>query len=170
LLLEPNPPAPLEVVLIPFGTATIGSDLAYTTQTVTFPANATGTLPVTLTINDDAIGEESEYFVLKLQNPVNANFSGITQQTIFIKDNENTTPVGNNEVTMSFVSSFTNGVAATNSAEIVAHDPVSQRLFVANSIGKKLDIIDFSNPSAMSIISSIDISIYGNINSVAVKN
>ena len=163
-------PSSVEVVLIPFGTATIGSDLAYTTQTVTFPANATGTLPVTLTINDDAIGEESEYFVLKLQNPVNANFSGITQQTIFIKDNENTTPIGNNEVTMSFVSSFTNGVAATNSAEIVAHDPVSQRLFVANSIGKKLDIIDFSNPSAMSIISSIDISIYGNINSVAVKN
>ena len=163
-------PSSVEVVLIPFGTATVGSDLAYTTQTVTFPANATGTLPVTLTINDDAIGEESEYFVLKLQNPVNANFSGITQQTIFIKDNENTTPVGNNEVTMSFVSSFTNGVAATNSAEIVAHDPVSQRLFVANSIGKKLDIIDFSNPSAMSIISSIDISIYGNINSVAVKN
>ena len=163
-------PSSVEVVLIPFGTATVGSDLAYTTQTLTFPANATGTLPVTLTINDDAIGEESEYFVLKLQNPVNANFSGITQQTIFIKDNENTTPIGNNEVTMSFVSSFTNGVAATNSAEIVAHDPVSQRLFVANSIGKKLDIIDFSNPSAMSIISSIDISIYGNINSVAVKN
>ncbi len=163
-------PSSVEVVLIPFGTATAGSDLAYTTQTVTFPANATGTLPVTLTINDDAIGEESEYFVLRLQNPVNANFSGITQQTIFIKDNENATPVGNNEVTMSFVSSFTNGVAATNSAEIVAHDPVSQRLFVANSIGKKLDIIDFSNPSAMSMISSIDISTYGNINSVAVKN
>jgi hypothetical protein len=163
-------PSSVEVVIIPFGTAGVGSDLAYTTQTVTFPASATGTLPVTLTINDDAIGEESEYFVLKLQNPVNATFSGITQQTIFIKDNENITPVGNNEVTMSFVSSFTNGVAATNSAEIVAHDPISQRLFVANSIGKKLDIIDFSNPSSMSIISSIDISTYGNINSVAVKN
>ena len=163
-------PSSVEVVLIPFGTATIGSDLAYTTQTVTFAANATGTKTLTITINDDAIGEESEYFVLKLQNPINATLPGITQQTIFIKDNENTTPVGNNEVTMSFVSSFTNGVAATNSAEIVAHDPVSQRLFVANSIGKKLDIIDFSNPSAMSIISSIDISIYGNINSVAVKN
>jgi hypothetical protein len=163
-------PSSVEVVVIPFGTASVGSDLAYTTQTVTFPANATGTQALTITINDDAIGEESEYFVLRLQNPVNAVFSGITQQTIFIKDNENITPVGNNEVTMSFVSSFTNGVAATNSAEIVAHDPVSQRLFVANSIGKKLDIIDFSNPASMSIISSIDISTYGNINSVAVKN
>ena len=163
-------PSSVEVVVIPFGTASVGSDLAFSTQTVTFPANATGTLPLTITINDDVIGEESEYFVLKLQNPVNANFTGITQQTIFIKDNENITPIGNNEVTMSFVSSFTNGVSGTNSAEIVAHDPISQRLFVANSIGKKLDIIDFSNPASMSIISSIDISTYGNINSVAVKN
>jgi hypothetical protein len=163
-------PSSVEVVVIPFGTAGVGSDLAYTSQTVTFPANATGTQALTITINDDAIGEESEYFVLRLQNPVNAVFSGISQQTIFIKDNENITPVGNNEVTMSFVASFTNGVSATNSAEIVAHDPISQRLFVANSIGKKLDIIDFSNPASMSIISSIDISTYGNINSVAVKN
>lgn len=163
-------PSSVEVVLIPFGTATEGSDLAYTTQTVTFPAGATGTLPLTVTINDDGLGEESEYFVLKLQNPVNATFSGITQQTIFIKDNENTVPVGNNEVTMSFVASFTNGATASNSAEIVAHDPISQRLFVANSIGKKLDIIDFSNPATMSVTASIDISSYGNINSVAVKN
>jgi hypothetical protein len=163
-------PSSVEVVLIPFGTTINGSDLAYTTQTITFAGNSTGTLPVNINITDDAIGEESEYFVLRLQNPVNANFSGITQQTIFIKDNENITPVGNNEVTMSFVSSFTNGVSASNSAEIVAHDPLSKRLFVANSIGKKLDIINFSNPAAMSIISSKDISSYGNINSVAVKN
>lgn len=163
-------PSSVEVVIIPFGTAAVGSDLAYTTQTVTFPSNATGTMPLTITINDDVIGEESEYFVLKLQNAVNATLPSIIQQTIFIKDNDNITPIGNNEVNMSFVSSFTNGVAATNSAEIVAHDPISQRLFVANSIGKKLDIIDFSNPAAMSMISSIDISTYGNINSVAVKN
>ncbi len=163
-------PSSVEVVIIPFGTATNGTDLAYTTQTVTFPANATGTLPLTISITDDLIAEESEYFVIKLQNPVNTTITGINQQTIYIKDNENNTPVGSNEVTMSFVSSYTNGVSGTNSAEIVAHDPISQRLFVANSIGRKLDIIDFSNPAAMSIISSIDISIYGNINSVAVKN
>ena len=163
-------PSSVEVVIIPFGTTTNGADLAYTTQTVTFPANATGTLPLTISITDDLAAEESEYFVIRLQNPVNTTITGINQQTIYIKDNENSTPVGSNEVTMSFVSSYTNGVSGTNSAEIVAHDPISQRLFVANSIGRKLDIIDFSNPAAMSIISSIDISIYGNINSVAVKN
>ena len=160
----------VEVVIIPFGTATVGSDLIYTTQTVIFPASSTGARSQTITINDDALPEASEYFVIKLQNPVNANLSGIKEQIIFIKDNENSSPIATNEVSMTHVSSLSNGAFATNSAEIVAHDPVSQRIFVANSIGRKLDIIDFSNPTTMSLTTSIDISIYGNINSVAVKN
>jgi hypothetical protein len=167
-------PSSVEVVVIPFGTAIVGSDLAYTTQTVTFPANATGSLSIAITINDDALIESSEYFVLKFQNPVNASFAGNAQQTIYIQDNENGTPVGNNDVSMNFVSSFSlatvTGTGTVNSAEIVAHDPASQRLFVANSIGRRLDIVDFSNPTTMSVTASIDISTYGNINSVAVKN
>ncbi len=160
----------VDVVIIPFGTATVGSDITYSTQTIIFPANSSGTLPVTITLNEDLLAEPSEYFVIKLQNATNATIIGIIQQTIFIQDNENSAPVGTNEVSMTFVSSFSNAAAGTNSAEIVAHDPISQRLFVANSIGRKLDIVDFLNPAAMSLISSIDISSYGNINSVAVKN
>ena len=167
-------PSSVEVVVIPFGTATLGSDLAYTTQTVTFPANATGSLSIAITINDDALIESSEYFVLKFQNPVNATFAGNAQQTIYIQDNENGTPVGNNDVSMNFVSSFSlatvTGTGTVNSAEIVAHDPASQCLFIANSIGRRLDIVDFSNPTTMSVTASIDITPYGNINSVAVKN
>ena len=163
-------PSSVDVVIIPFGTADVGSDITYSTTTITFPASATGTLPVSITINEDLLPENSEYFVLRLQNPVNAVLGAITQQTIYIQDNENSTPVATNEVTMSFVSSFSNGTAGTNSSEIVAHDPISQRLFLANSIGRKLDIVDFSNPAAMALLASIDISSYGNINSVAVKN
>ncbi len=160
----------VDVVIIPFGTASVGSDITYSTTTITFPGSATGTLPVTITINEDLLPENSEYFVLRLQNPVNAALGTITQQTIYIQDNENSTPIGTGEVSMSFVSSFSNGTAGTNSSEIVAHDPISQRLFLANSIGRKLDIVDFSNPAAMILLASIDISSYGNINSVAVKN
>jgi hypothetical protein len=160
----------VEVVVIPFGTATSGSDYTYTTYTVNFPPSSIGSLPVTISITDDLLSEASEYLVIKLQNPVNATLGLINQQTIHIRDNENSTPIGNSEINMSLISSFTNGAFATNSAEIVAHDPLSQKLFVANSIGRKLDIIDFSNPASMTLISSIDISTYGNINSVAVKN
>lgn len=163
-------PSSVEVAIIPFGTALAGSDLAYTTQTITFPGNSTGVKSLTITVNDDALQEISEYFVIRLQNPVNANITGIKEQIIFIKDNDHITPSATNEVTMTHVSSFSNGAFATNSAEIVAHDPISQRIFVANSIGRKLDIIDFSNPASMSLVASIDISSYGNINSVAVKN
>jgi hypothetical protein len=163
-------PSSVEVAIIPFGTALAGSDLAYTTQTVTFPGNSTGVKTLSITINDDALQEISEYFVIRLQNPVNATITGTKEQIIFIKDNDHVTPAATNEVTMTHVSSFSNGAFATNSAEIVAHDPISQRIFVANSIGRKLDIIDFSNPAAMTLFASIDISSYGNINSVAVKN
>lgn len=160
----------VEVVVIPFGTATNGSDYTFTTYTVNFPPSSTGSLPVTISITDDLLAEAAEYFVIKLQNPVNATIGLINQQTIHIRDNENSTPIGNSEINMSYISSFSNGAFATNSSEIVAHDPLSQKLFVANSIGGKLDIINFSNPTAMSLISSIDITPYGNINSVAVKN
>ncbi len=163
-------PSSVDVVVLPYGTASIGSDITYTTQTITFPANATGTLPVNILINDDVIQERAEYFIIELQNPVNATLTGIKQQTIYILDNDFISPVGSNEIQMNFISSFSNGAAGTNSAEIIAHDPVSQRLFIANSIAAKLDIVNFSNPAAMSIIQSIDITPYGNINSVAVKN
>lgn len=52
----------------------------------------------------------------------------------------------------------------------MAHDPVTQRLFIANSIGGKIDIVNFSNPSAATLVASIPMAPYGGINSIAVKN
>lgn len=163
-------PSSVDVVVLPFGTASAGSDITYTTQTITFPANATGTLPLSITINNDLLPERTEYFVVELQNPINTTVAGINKQTIYILDNDFVSPAGSNEIQLSLVSSFSNGAAGTNSAEIVAHDPITQRLFIVNSVAAKLDIVNFSNPAAMSIIQSIDITPYGNINSVAVKN
>lgn len=71
---------------------------------------------------------------------------------------------------MSLLTSFSNGAAGTNSAEIVAYDSSNYRLYIANSIGAKLDIVDFSNPSAPVLINSSTVTPYGNINSVAVHN
>jgi hypothetical protein len=79
-------------------------------------------------------------------------------------------PIASQSIKLNHIGSFSNGVAGTNSAEIVAHDPGSQRLFIANSIGAKIDIVNFSNPAAPSLVSSIPVTSYGNINSIAVKN
>ncbi|UII21905.1 choice-of-anchor I family protein [Fulvivirga ligni] len=57
-------------------------------------------------------------------------------------------------------------------AEISAYDPSTKKLFVVNNENdSKIDILDFSDPSNLSAIGSIDITPYGGgVNSVAVKN
>lgn len=56
-------------------------------------------------------------------------------------------------------------------AEIAAFDPITNQLFVVNNADdSKVDVIDFSDPSAMRVTSSISVSTYGNVvNSVAVN-
>lgn len=55
-------------------------------------------------------------------------------------------------------------------AEIVAHDPATQRLFVSNSDANSVDVIDIGNPAEPKKMGSIDASSYGGgVNSVAVR-
>jgi hypothetical protein len=56
-------------------------------------------------------------------------------------------------------------------AEIVAFDPVSQRLFVANGFDNAIDILDAADPENPAKVSSIPLAAYGaGVNSVAVNN
>jgi DNA-binding beta-propeller fold protein YncE len=57
-------------------------------------------------------------------------------------------------------------------AEITAFDPTTDRLFaVNNSAENKIDVLNFSNPSMISVIKSISMLPYGGyVNSVAVSN
>jgi hypothetical protein len=57
-----------------------------------------------------------------------------------------------------------------STTEIVVHGPATQRLFMTSAIQDRLDTADFSNPAAIKIIRSIDMSSYEGITSVAVKN
>jgi DNA-binding beta-propeller fold protein YncE len=153
------------------GTATAGADFTFaTTQTITFaPGSTTATL--TLPIVDDAAAEPAEYFTVRLQNPINATLTaGAAEFLVFIKDNDTQAPTRDRNLRLSLLSSYQNGASGTNSAEIVAHDPSTKRLYVANSIGNKLDILDFANPGAITSVASINIATYGGINSVAVRN
>lgn len=148
------------------------TDYTLSTTTVTFAASSANnsTQPISIAINNDALPENSEYVILKLTSPVNANITGITQFAFYIGDNDKPSPAPSNALQLNLLSSFSNGASGTNSAEIVAHDPSTQRLYIANSIGAKLDIVDFINPSNPVLLNSLSISAYGNINSVAVKN
>jgi hypothetical protein len=56
------------------------------------------------------------------------------------------------------------------SAEIVAYDAQSRRLFVVNAQTKTVDIVDVRNPKAPTRIKTIDTSVFGSPNSVAVHD
>jgi hypothetical protein len=148
------------------------TDYTLANITVTFVANApiNSTAAVTITLNNDAVIESAEYIVLRFYNPQNTNLGSINQFAFYIADNDKVIPSASNSLSLNLIGSFSNGVSGSNSAEIVAHDPISQRLFIANSLGSKLDIVNFINPATPSLLVSVPISTYGNINSVAVKN
>ncbi len=165
--------ASVDVEILPISTATQGADYTATTLTYNFPANAsTAKDTLTFLINDDAAAENAEYFIVRFTNPVNVSLpsGNANLYTVFILDNDKLAPVGTQSITLNPVASFSNGTAGNNSAEIVAYDSASQRLFIANSVGGKLDIVDFANPAAPVLLSSLSLAAYGNINSVAARN
>ncbi|GAB2696693.1 hypothetical protein GCM10011495_28800 [Hymenobacter frigidus] len=162
----------VQVVVAPLGTATAGADFTFATaQTLTFAPGSTTPVTLTLPITDDATTEPAEYFTVRLQNPTNATLTaGTTEFLVFIKDNDTPAPTRTGNLRLNLLGSYQNGASGTNSAEIVAHDPSTQRLYVANSIGGKLDILNFATPGMLTPVASINMAPYGGINSVAVRN
>ncbi len=166
--------ASAEIEILPWSTAASGSDYTLpATMRFNWPANANNVRDsLTFLINNDVLPEPSEYFIIRLKNAVNATLPAETNNhyTVMMMDDDRQAPAATQSVKLQHIASFSNGTSGTNSAEIVAHDPVTQRLFVANSIAGKIDIINFSNPAAASLISSINIKPWGNINSIAIRN
>jgi hypothetical protein len=153
-----------------YSNATENDDFTFT-NTLVIPANSNGIFDLPITIIDDADAEKAERIIVKISSAVNGLINSTNNyQIIFIKDNDYQAPTPTNELGLTLLSSFSNGPSGTNSAEIVDFDPSNNRLFLANSIAGKLDIIDFNDPSNPSLISSVDISVYGGINSVVANN
>ena len=66
---------------------------------------------------------------------------------------------------------YQSGIFDESAAEIVAHDPNTQRLYVVNADSGNIDVLDINNPSHPTRIFQIDIANYGNsANSVDVYN
>lgn len=159
-------PVSLNLTLSTYSDATENADFTWT-NTISIPANTNGITNIPITIIDDLLPEKAERIIVKISSGSNALISqNDNYQIIFIKDNDYVTPSPTNELNLNFLTSFSNGAAGSNSAEIVSFDPSVDRLYIANSIGGKLDIVNFSNPSAPVLINSIALSVYGNINSV----
>src|SRR4051812_40143664 len=50
-------------------------------------------------------------------------------------------------VTLLPLGTYESGLYAQSAAEITAHDPVSQRLFVVNATNGRIDVLDVSDPT-----------------------
>ncbi|MNJ88771.1 hypothetical protein D3C87_63260 [compost metagenome] len=150
--------------------ATEGVDFTLSEDTIVIPANFNGTQNVPLTIIDDALAERTEKVILKMRSLENATIGTNSFHILYIQDNDYQAPAPNNELKLNLLTSFSNGARGTNSAEIVSFDPTTDKLYIANSIGKKMDIVDFTNPATPVLLNSISIVPYGNINSLTVHN
>ena len=153
-----------------YSNATVGSDFTWIDSLVIEPLT-NGVVNHSVSIIDDSVIENAERVVVRILSSSNGVVHASNNyRIIFIKDNEVNNIPSTNELNLNLLSSFSNGTSGVNSAEIVAHCRLTQRLFIANSIAAKMDIVDFANPAAPVLISSIDMTPYGNINSIAVHD
>ena len=158
----------VDVAVSSFGTALNGSQFTLSAQTVTFPVNSTSQT-ISIPITDNTFFTGDSYFILELSNPIDGAITGVSKTTVYILDDEENVPLASVALDINFLASYL--VDATGSAEIVAHDPVSQHLFVMNSTASKVEILDFSNPLAITSVQTVDLTSYGiGGTSIAVKN
>ncbi|MCY0970014.1 choice-of-anchor I family protein [Chryseobacterium wangxinyae] len=152
-----------------FNTAN-GSDFTLANQTINITPSTTS-VTVNIPIIDDTLEEQqAEYFVVGLENPVGATITGDANSTIYIIDNDKAAPVASNQIQLNYIGSFDPSGNSTSSTEIVVHDAATQRLFTISSLTDVFDIINFSNPTTPTVIQTVNMTPYGGITSIAVKN
>ena len=81
------------------------------------------------------------------------------------------TPVATNAIQLVHLGNY--APAAGTNAEVVSFDPTTDRAYLLNTIGNKIDIVSISASGAASFVSSIDLASldsFGGANSVAIKN
>lgn len=152
------------------GQSTAQNSIDFTTPiTLTFPGNTDTTMHLVIGLNNDALAEKTEYAAIQVLDSSNVIIGSSGHTMLYIKDNDYTAPAGNPTIQLEVLGTYTVS-GSGNSAEISAFDPTVNRLYTVNSVGAKIEILDLSDPRNISLVQTVDISAYGNINSIAVYN
>ncbi len=148
------------VDILPVVGSTAQNNVDYTlaSNTVTFDSNSSLTQTIAVaTINNPSPGVD-RFAALRLDNATNATISSLDTTVLYIQEQNFDVPAGANAINMSLLTSYP--VPGTSpGAEIVAHDPASQRLFVMNSENGQLEVLDFSAPANISALAPIDLTL-----------
>lgn len=98
---------------------------------------------------------------------VSTLFAIMTQAASADSDAQQTSRTDRAPLALSVLGTYATGLGPT-SAEIVAFDAASARLFVSNAVSSTIDIVDAHDPAHLTKTGSIDVSSLGVPNSVAV--
>ncbi len=143
--------------------------LPITDTVIVFPAGVLQAQTIRLNIPDNNVPEGDRYFAIQIETVLSGAVGTTKEQIVYIKDNDQPALVPTKEIEFAYASSFAIGEGA--SAEIVAFDSISQRLFVVNSTQNKLEILNFNGPKNVSKRRTIDMATFGaGLTSVAAHN
>jgi hypothetical protein len=170
---NPAPGATVDLVIRAgaFSTADL-NDVAFN-QTNTLSLGGSTTLEVNIPVVNDQLDEQDEYLVFALENAVGTAIQGNPFFTVYIRDNDRQAPSPTKALALEFAGRYTvpNPGNAEGLAEVVAYDPVTQRLFTISTGLEALDIIDFKYPGNPIQIKQVPLSAFGSgVTSVAVQN
>ena len=74
-------------------------------------------------------------------------------------------------ITLTPIGTYASGIWNAGGAEIVAHDPDKQRLFVVNALAASVDVLSIKNPTLPTLVTSLVFTAFGGVaNSVAVHD
>ena len=99
---------------------------------------------------------------MALTTTVQADYINSQQHPKFINSNVN-------RINLVPIGTYETGLFDESAAEIVAHDPKAQLLYISNANDQSIDVVSIRNPRNPKQKFSIDMSNFGNPNSVAVK-
>lgn len=156
--------------VITASTAENGLDYVLMDTTIVVDGLMEGTYSFEIQIEDDFLEENSEYIILAFDDFENAEAGENDQSFVYITDNDRILPTATNELKLELLTSFSTGIEGENSAEIVVFDPITQQLFIVNSVANQIDIVDLSVPALPLLVGSIEFDSVGFINSVAIYN
>ncbi|MFN6048808.1 MAG: choice-of-anchor I domain-containing protein, partial [Bacteroidota bacterium] len=152
----------------PFSTA-LSADHTFASTTVTFNSS-TSFVDVTIPIFNDKVSEQDEYLNILMESPTGGIIAGLPFITVYVQDDDRAIINPARNIELNHIESFDPNPTAGSTTEIVVHDAKSQRLFMTSAVQKRMDIADFSNPKDITLVKSIDMTPYGGITSIAVKN
>jgi hypothetical protein len=131
----------------------------------------TTTITITIPINQDSIKEQhTEYATFRIFGFQNCALLGDSTINVFLRDDDRLAPRANEDLSLRYVTSFEPSKTRSNSCEVIAYDPATQRLFTTSGIEGYVDITDFSEPSSPKLIRSLNMNSYGSVTSLAVHN